>query len=193
MKKFTALAVCIICATIMVVSASAAVIIPKIQAELRPDFTVKIDGEVCTFKNVNGDVVQPLLYEGTTYLPVRAIGEMMGKTVYWYEDSKTVELKDKKTTVTDADVIVPSGGQTANQGQGAGNNQQQGISLDKAKEIALNKAGLSAGEVRFTEAKKDFDNGRWVYDIEFVKNHIEYSAEILVADGTLLKWEVDRD
>ena len=109
MKKVTVLTAGILCAAGIAIGASATGIIQKVQSEIRPDFTVKIDGEVRTFKNADGDVVYPMLYEGTTYLPVRAIGEIMGKTVYWYEEEKMVELKDTKPTVTDADVIVPSG------------------------------------------------------------------------------------
>ncbi len=218
MKKITVLTAGILCAAGIVVGASAAGIIQKVQSEIRPDFTVKIDGEVCTFKNANGEVVYPMLYDGTTYLPVRAIGELMGKTVYWYEDDKLIELKDEKTTVTDADVIVTDGNSTSDKpksavgtsgGSGSGSSNiapsagkggknslpegVEGITIDEAKKIALDKAGAAESEVVFKEAKYDFDDGRWVCDIEFVKDKIEYSAEILVSDGTVVSWEIDRD
>lgn len=35
---------------------------------------------------------EPFIYEGTTYLPVRAVGEAVGKTVTWDAASKTVVL-----------------------------------------------------------------------------------------------------
>lgn len=192
MKKVTVLTAGILCAAGIAIGASANGIIEKVQAELRPDFTVKIDGETKTFKNVNGNVVYPLLYEGTTYLPIRAIGEIMGKTVYWYEDQKLVELKGNSTTVTDADVIVPSGSQTPQPAVSPDTTQRE-ISLDKAKNIALEKAGLSANEVIFTEAKRDFEHGKWIYEIEFVKDSTEYSAEILASDGSIIKWETEHD
>ncbi|MCI8403784.1 MAG: hypothetical protein HFE49_02655 [Clostridia bacterium] len=195
MKKVTVLTAGILCAAGIAIGASATGIIRKVQSEIRPDFTVKIDGEVRTFKNADGDVVYPMLYEGTTYLPLRAIGEIMGKTVYWYEDEKMVELKDTKPTVTDADVIVPSGdGQLQNTAE-PDNSQSSAseITVEQAKKIALEKAGFAEKDVFFKEAKKDFDDGKWVYDIEFVKDKVEYSAEILVSDGTIVKWEVDRD
>ncbi len=195
MKKVTVLTAGVLCAAGIAVGASATGIIQKVQSELRPDFTVKIDGEVRTFKNANGDVVYPMLYEGTTYLPVRAIGEIMGKTVYWYEDQKMVELKDSKTTVTDADVIVPSGGGQPQNTTAPDSPQSSAseITVEQAKEIALKKAGFAESDVFFKEAKKDFDDGKWVYDIEFVKDRVEYSAEILASDGAIVKWEVDRD
>lgn len=210
MKRIRVLTAGMLCAAGIAVGASAAGIIQSVQSELRPDFTVKIDGEVCTFKDVNGEVVYPMLYEGTTYLPIRAIGEIMGKTVYWYEDDKLIELKDEKTTVTDADVIVTEGNSTTDNGMPAdgssGKKQSgingdkttlpdgvQGITIDEAKKIALDKAGVTEEGVVFKEAKYDYDDGRWVCDIEFVKDRIEYSAEILVSDGAVVSWEVDRD
>lgn len=206
-KKVIALTVCALCVGV-IAGASASGIIQKVQSEIRPDFTVKVDGEKRTFKNVNGDVVYPMLYEGTTYLPVRAIGELMGKTVYWYEDDKLIELKDESTTVTDADVIVPGKADKSDRSDKNKNSQKpvktakpekalpsdvQGITIEEAKEIALKKAGLSAEEVFFKEASYDFDKGRWICEIEFIKDRVEYSAEILVSDGTIISWEVDKD
>lgn len=60
-----------------------------------------VDGKTRTFTNVNGDAVYPLLYDGSTYLPVRSIGELMGKEVNWNSNNKTVTLGDAQT-VTDA-------------------------------------------------------------------------------------------
>jgi hypothetical protein len=44
---------------------------------------IYIDGELITPKDVNGNIVEPFVSEGTTYLPVRAVGEAFGKTVEW--------------------------------------------------------------------------------------------------------------
>lgn len=198
-KKISIIATALLCVLCVAVGGCAATIVQNIQAELRPDFTVVIDGTERTFKNVNGEVVDPILYNGSTYLPIRAIGEIMGKEVTWYEDQKRVELNDKKTTVTDADNIVTGTSPTAkptpqnNQNTQQGAQPSTGITLDKAKEIALQKAGLNAADVKFTEAKKDFDDGREVYDIEFRNGRTEYCAEVLASDGTILSWEVDND
>ena len=52
------------------------------------------------------------------------------------------------------------------------------ISIDKAKEIALNHAGLAANQVSFVKAEKDMDDGIVKYDIEFYYNNREYNYEI---------------
>lgn len=189
-KGLIALAACGLCAVSIAVGAYAATTIQEIKAELRPDFSIVIDGEEKTFKDVAGEVVYPILYEGTTYLPVRAIGELMGKTVYWYEDDKRIELKDQSTTVTDADVIIPSGQDSNNQGNGT-QASSAAISEAEAKEIALNKAGLTESDVQFTKVKLDRDDNVLHYEIEFQKDRVEYSADISASDGTVLSWDID--
>ena len=192
-KQVSALAVCAIAAVSVAVGASAVGVIQSVQSELRPDFTIVIDGQEKTFTDVNGNIVYPLLYNGTTYLPVRAIGNMMGKTVYWYEDEKRIELKGGATTVTDADVII-SGGQQQAGGTGSGGAVQPAgseISLEQAKEIALKEGGFTADQVQFTKAELDFDDGRRAYEIEYWVDNVEYSADINASDGAVISWKID--
>ena len=70
------------------------------------------------------------------------------------------------------------------------------IGKAKAKTIALNHAGLSAGKVSFVRVKLDRDDGRWVYEIEFrMRNNrrIEYEYEIDAYTGQILSWDRDYD
>ena len=53
-----------------------------------------IDGEEITPKDVNGNIVEPFIYNGTTYLPVRAIGEAFDKDVHWDGKTATVYVGD---------------------------------------------------------------------------------------------------
>ncbi|MBS1333149.1 MAG: hypothetical protein HP049_01610, partial [Clostridiales bacterium] len=52
------------------------------------------------------------------------------------------------------------------------------IGLERAKEIALSHAGLSAGEVYLSKAKFEDDDGVKVYEIEFYKDRMEYEYTI---------------
>ncbi len=195
MKKRTiALALGALCMVSAAAGAAATGIVQQIQAELRGDFTIVIDGQTRTFKNVNGDTVYPLLYEGTTYLPVRAIGELMGKTVYWFEDEKRVELRDETSTVTDADVIINGGNASSGGGGGAAVNPAPadgGITVEDAKRIAAEKAGFTVDEVQFKRTELDRDDGVVHYEVEFWKDNTEYSADIRVSDGAILSWDID--
>ena len=65
------------------------------------------------------------------------------------------------------------------------------ISLDQAKEAALNASGLNAGNVTWVKEKLDWDDGRAVYELECISGELEYDFEINAADGTVL--EQDRD
>ncbi len=199
-KRITLLVTVILCIASLTVGVFAKSIIEEIKAQLRPDFTIIIDGEEQTFKTADGEKVYPVLYEGTTYLPIRAIGEMMGKTVYWYEEDKTIEFKDKKSTVTDADVIVDKKDETPTVKPDKTDNEEKPtekpadkkfIGIDKAKSIALKKANLKASEVTFLKAELDADDGVWKYEVEFKKGITEYEADIHAETGTIMKFEKD--
>lgn len=65
------------------------------------------------------------------------------------------------------------------------------IGTDKAKSIALKKAGLSSKDVNFTKAKLDKDDGVYVYEIEFVSSSYEYEFEINAKSGKIIDYDVD--
>lgn len=54
------------------------------------DIKLVVDGVPVTPKDASGKAVEPFVYEGTTYLPVRAVGEALGKDVKWDGETKTV-------------------------------------------------------------------------------------------------------
>lgn len=154
----------------------------------------------------------------------------MGKTVFWYEDEKLIELRTvTDTTVTDADVIIEG---TENAAAKDDNNkyktkekdaknkkplpeddkekpkekpevkpvekpavpeEKEFIGEERAREIALEKAGLKESEVTLIKVKLDRDDGRYVYEIEFKRGLTEYEAEINAEDGKILKFEKDFD
>ena len=76
----------------------AATVAQKVQAEICPHFTVIVDGEKQTFSDANGTEVYPLIYNGTTYLPVRSIGNLMGKNVGWDGATNTITLNNQSTS-----------------------------------------------------------------------------------------------
>ena len=57
--------------------------------------TLNIDNVNIVPKDVNGNVVEPFTIKGTTYLPVRAVSEALGKKVNWDNATKTVSIDDQ--------------------------------------------------------------------------------------------------
>lgn len=163
-----------------------------VSVQVRKDFTIVIDSKEQTFRTSAGKEIYPLLYDGSTYLPLRAIGQIMDKNVEWDNDTKTVTLTsegftvtdadtfgDKKDTVTDADTFKDKG------------KTKDEITAEKAKEIALKHAGLS--KAARVKAEKDRDDGRIKYEIEFRDGRMEYEYEIDAETGKILKAEKDYD
>ena len=61
----------------------------------------------------------------------------------------------------------------------------------KARSVALSHAGISESDTSYIYAKKDWDDGRWVYDVEFWADGKEYDYEILASNGTILSYDYD--
>ncbi len=163
------------------VSASA----KDVTVQVRSDFTIVIDGQEQTFKTSGGKAIYPLLYDGSTYLPLRAIGQIMDKDVAWEQESKTITLTSNQGTVTDADSFSS---QTEN---AATAESETGMGMERAKEIAIQDAGLSGKNVTFLQTKADRENGRKVYEVEFYYDGIKYDYEIDAQTGQILS--VDHD
>lgn len=83
--------------------------------------------------------------------------------------------------------VVPDG-KTNGSVDSAGN-----IGVERAKEIALEKAGITSDGVFFEKVELDRDDRLLVYELEFKKDGFEYEIEIKADDGTVLSWEKDRD
>lgn len=67
------------------------------------------------------------------------------------------------------------------------------IGIERAKQIALNHAGLRASRVYFTKQKFDIDDGIAIYEIEFMYGRYEYEYEIDAASGRILEWNREID
>ncbi|QNU66952.1 hypothetical protein EHE19_019355 [Ruminiclostridium herbifermentans] len=70
----------------------AATVFKTVNAVIRPDIIVKLDNQTLSLKDGNGNTINPLIVEGSTYLPVRAIAEAVGLDVTWDSESSTVSL-----------------------------------------------------------------------------------------------------
>lgn len=58
------------------------------------------DGVEKTLLDANGDKVEPMIYEGTTYVPLRAMSNLMGKEVSWDQQTLSVYVGERPVAET---------------------------------------------------------------------------------------------
>ena len=63
-----------------------------------PDVNVTLDGEELVLTTEQGQVLEPFLMDGSTYLPVRAVAEAAGLYVDWDEGKTEVKLSTRPIT-----------------------------------------------------------------------------------------------
>ena len=77
----------------------------KVMKELEyRDIKVSLDGEILDLRDAQGNVVEPFKFDGTNYVPVRAIAQILGLNVAWDGKNATVLLttpdEQKPTYIT---------------------------------------------------------------------------------------------
>ena len=81
----------IIIGTILVPTVSAT--IATVTKELAyNDIKISLNGSIIEPADANGNVVEPFIIDGTTYLPVRSVADALGLNVEWNSESNTVIL-----------------------------------------------------------------------------------------------------
>lgn len=78
---------------------------------------------------------------------------------------------------------------TANKQQS--NLGETSITVEEAKQIALEHENLTSEQVSFVKSELKFEDGIKKYDIEFYYNNREYSYEIDANTGSILSYEQD--
>ena len=61
----------------------------------------------------------------------------------------------------------------------------------KAKEIALQDAGVSESDISRFQSSKDRDDGKTLYEIQFASDDTEYEYEINAKDGEILNYSTE--
>ena len=65
------------------------------------------------------------------------------------------------------------------------------LTLELAKQAALNYAGVKASEATFTRAHQDWENGRQVYELEFFANNTEYDVDVDMNTGKITAFSTE--
>lgn len=106
-KTFITLAIALALVCGMVIGANAADTLKEISAYLNYDITIKYNGEVQNLTDAGGNRIYPITYNGTTYLPVRAVSNMLGIGVDWDGATQTVLLGKAESTVNLMETYKP--------------------------------------------------------------------------------------
>lgn len=74
------------------------------------DIKLVVDSKTVRFgKDGAGQQIEPFIHNGTTYLPVRAVGEAIGRDVNWNQNTKTVSIGEKPEDINYlTEMLAPS-------------------------------------------------------------------------------------
>lgn len=126
------------------------------------------------------DVEYVVVNETETGSEVEFVISGVKYNVYLDSQNNPVKLKinDAEIAIKDAPVLPTSPNATY-------------IGADKALEAALADAGLTKEVVAKTEVELDFDDGKYLYDVEFAYGQTEYEYKIDAADGSVYLLEIN--
>ena len=65
------------------------------------------------------------------------------------------------------------------------------LTVDQAKEIALHYTDVNAADAVFTKAYQTVDDGRHVYEIEFVAGNMKYEMDVDMEYGNVTDYSVE--
>ena len=107
MKQLKKISAFIICGVILTTGALAATVTYKTIQVQYSGINLVVDGVPIIPKDTNGVKVEPFIYNGTTYLPVRAIGEAIGKQVTWEGSTKTIYIGEAPGAAEYLTIVCP--------------------------------------------------------------------------------------
>ena len=115
-------------------------------------------------------------------------------TANGFEYEYIIKASNGKILEADRDAVkdsAPKDTKTKQPAKSETTSSGDGISLKEAKNIALKHAGISSSEATFVKAKKDYEDGIQVYEIEFYSGNTEYDYEIRVSNGEIISYDKD--
>lgn len=127
------------------------------------DISVSVNGKAADLKDAAGAHVEPFAIDGTTYLPVRAVGDALGLYVGWDQQKNEVQLSE---------VPIPSG-----------ESHTVTFYLVRHGETMFNEKGLAQGwcDAPLTEegVKQAEQLGKGLKDVDFVAAYSSVSERAM--------------
>lgn len=169
MKKRGVLIACLALGTTVSVSAfTHKVISANIKSQ-----TISYKGNI-----TNQEVIE---YNNTTYVPLRSFSELVGIPVDYQNGSihlGATTTNANMNTTNSLDSVMNNGSNVY-------------IGETKAKNIALQHAGVQENNVTITKLKLDKDDNRLIYEVEFFTGNKEYDYEIDAVTENIVSYDYD--
>ena len=133
------------------------------------------DNVLCELKDSNGTVIEPFIYNGTTYMPVRGTANLADMEVTWNGSTQSVYLWDEMTPngtylldvcppyekSYEVDLFHQSQGKTFSM---AGEKYSNGFSMQYSNQYALFNLNSKYSNIEFTVGHYDTGTSKWSND-----------------------------
>jgi hypothetical protein len=138
---------------------------------------IYVDGSELTPRDSNGNVLEPFIYNGSTYLPVRAVGEAIGKNVSYDGNTNSIYIgKSGQSNQIGSQIKAYSsdGGWEESIIKMAGNNYSNCIKFNRDGNIYYNLNGM-------------YSSLSGVYGFEDSSSTNDEASVVFYGDGKQLK------
>ena len=119
------------------------------------------------------------------------INAKTGRIIYTNFNRSSVQVNTNQNNTNQSSNTQNNTNQSSNTQNNTNQDNENNITIEKAKQIALEDAKAKESEVIFTETKRDLDDGIVKYDIEFIYNNYKYDYEI-TETGEIISYSKDR-
>lgn len=79
--------------------------IRKIEATVNDNIKIYYDNKEKVFKELNGSKISPVIINGRTYMPVRAVADLAGLGIEWDGDSQSIRISSSSEGIPNKDNI----------------------------------------------------------------------------------------
>ena len=91
-KKISVKSLLVLVVVVITMTVAIAAVGTRVTATLSPNISITYNGVYVTPVDGLGNITYPLVYNNTTYLPVRAISTILGVDIGWNQQTQTVSL-----------------------------------------------------------------------------------------------------
>ena len=97
-KKFLLLILLVLILTFYSIS-SGTTVITQIIAAFNEDLKIVLNGQPFVTYDENGKELKPIIYDGRTYLPIKALAKALNATVDWVPEKNTITITHNDSTL----------------------------------------------------------------------------------------------